>query len=274
MVGLVVLFLANLPPAASGNLLNNPSFELRMADGRPRSWSSFVLPQPGAFADLDALAHTGQWSAMIHNPEPYAKEAANNWSQIILHDVAGKELVLGGWIRTEAVTEAALWLQCFQERPTQVVAAQTSSSAKLISGTNGWEHAEVLLTAPETTDFVVVRCVIKGQGTAWFDDISLQVAPKAEPNLEPIEPEEAAPAEQEPQEKLSKADLVQLSRMLQHSIKELEASNKDLLQRIEAIQKDMEATRAKLPPPLEPLDHGRIRHPLVPHGYEQRENAP
>lgn len=273
MVGLILLTLANLPPSPGENLLANPSFEQRLPDGRPRSWSAFVEPQPGAIAELDPVAYDGDWSAMLHTPEPYENEPANNWSQVVVKDVAGEELVFGGYLRTQAAGEAALWIQCFRQRPTQVVAAQTSSAEWALSGTMDWQYAEVRVDAPEETRFVVIRCVLKGQGSAWFDDLVLQITPKAEPKLEAIEPEDASPPVDETDGALLEPDLLQMSRLLQQSIRELQASNVELLQRVQRIQEELDVARAKVPAPLEPLDGGAVRHPLVPRGYYDKEEA-
>ncbi len=114
---------------------------------------------------------------------------------------------------------------------------------------------------------MVVRCVLKGQGSAWFDDLVLQVTPEATPKLEALEPEEAVPEPDETDDALVEPDLIQMSRLLQQSIGELQARNADLLQRVREIQEDLTAAREKVPPPLESLDRGAIRHPLVPSGY-------
>src|SRR5690606_2253942 len=69
-LGAVMMF-SLLAPLAGENLLNNPSFEERTPDGRPRGWSHFVMPQPGAFADVDPLSFGGESAVMLHNPDPY-----------------------------------------------------------------------------------------------------------------------------------------------------------------------------------------------------------
>jgi len=254
--------------AQGENLLANPSFEDVAPDGRPVHWSPFVMPQAGAFAEADPLALDGTRAAMLHVPNLYEREPANNWSQVVMADVAGQDLVLTADIRTEAVGEAAIWMQCFSREPARVVAAATTSATTLLSGTKEWTPVEMHLSAPPETEFVVVRCVIKGRGSAWFDSLDLRIeAPETDSELPAFEPEEAdtdPSAVAPPQE----ADLIELSRMLNQAIAELEANNAQILDRVQRIQKELEATRAQDGSEVAPLESAIVRHPLVPHGWK------
>jgi len=260
------------------NLLRNPSFENLNPRAAPVAWSTFVEPQPGAFAELDPLAHTGEWAALVHNPERYETEPANNWSQVIVDGVAGKELVLSGYVRTEAATEAALWLQCFSRDPTRVVAANSTENDFTVQGSTDWQRVETYVTAPTATEFVVVRCVLKGRGTAWFDDLMLVALAQDPPALDPLEPVESIPpGESSPPElprDLAQPDLLELSTMLQEAVRELRESNARLLKRVTEIQSELDEARmeAEAAGTLEPIGPA-IRHPLVPHVPDEG-NAP
>ncbi len=258
--------------AAGENLLANPSFEQLAPDGTPIAWSAFVMPQAGAFAEADPLARDGSRAAMLHVPNLYEHEPANNWSQVVLADVADQDLVLTASVRTEGVGEAAVWLQCFSRDPARVVAGATTSATTFLAGTNEWTPVEIRLHAPIETEFVVVRCVIKGRGSAWFDAMDLRLAATATPDLPAFEPEE--PAEDnspEPTAPPQDADLLELSQMLNQAIQELEANNQQILERVQRIQKELDATRAEVSPESAPLEGSVVRHPLVPHGWTEGE---
>lgn len=252
------------------NLLSNSSFEEIAPDERPVHWSFYVKPQDGAFAEVDPLAADGTHAAMLHIPNPYAVEPANNWSQVVVADFAGKDLTLTGKIRTEAAGEAALWIQCFTKSPARVAAAATTATQHRIDGTTDWTPVEVHLTAPTPTDFVVVRCVLKGRGTAWFDDIRLEATDQNNPDLPAIEPAlEKLPAA--PPKDLGDLDLLELSKALNKEIADLEANNSKILERVQRLQQELDKTRAATTPgELAPLEY---RHPLVPHGWKP-EGAP
>lgn len=255
--------------AQGGNLLSNPSFEDIAPDGRPVYWSAFVMPQAGAFAEADPLALDGDHAAMLHVPNRYETEPANNWSQVVVADIAERELVLTGEIRTEAVGEAALWLQCFARNPARVVAAATSSTAEFMSGTKDWTPVEIRLLAPPDTEFAVVRCVIKGRGSAWFDSLKLVSREEEDTELPPFEPaEEPLEVTLEPADQPEEANLLELSRMLNEAIAELEANNAQILERVQRIQKELDGARVVPDAELAPLEAAAIRHPLVPHGWK------
>lgn len=255
--------------AQAANLLSNPSFEDLAPDGRPVYWSPFVMPQAGAFAEADPLALDGEHAAMLHVPNRYETEPANNWSQVVVADMAEQDLVLTGEIRTEAVGEAAFWLQCFARNPARVVAAATSSTTTFLSGTNDWTPVEIRLTAPPDTEFAVVRCVIKGRGSAWFDSLRLVTHLEEDSELPVFEPfEEAVEASLEPADQPEEANLLELSRMLNEAIAELEANNAQILERVQRIQKELDAARPTLDAEIAPLEAASIRHPLVPHGWK------
>jgi len=273
VISLLLIAAAFAAPADSENLLINSGFETTNAQGTPMPWSLFVMPKDGATGDLDgAFAMEGGSSIMLHTPEPYEVEPSNNWSQIVLRDVASKELRLTAHIRTEVAGEAAIWLQCFSKNPARVLAAQTSSLNSPVYGTMDWTPVELRLTAPKWTDFVVVRCVLKGQGTAWFDAIELVVEEEAQTSLDPLEPEDATPPPKLSKDELAK-DILKMSEEIQKSLRELESSNTELLNQVSKVQRELVEYRlrsledgAQLQiAPLEPLDAYQVRHPLVPH---------
>ena len=162
--------------AASGNLLVNPGFEA-VRDGAPVRWDLFVMPREGCYGEVDGeVANEGQYSAKLHNGNPYEKEPANNWSQSITTNLRNKELAVNGWIKTEGATEAALWLQCFQRTPLRIVAFASTGTDTPVYGDTDWTEVEMQVPVPNETDFVMVRCVLLGEGTAWFDGVSVEDA--------------------------------------------------------------------------------------------------
>ncbi len=183
-------------PAAAMNLLANPGFESRSAD-QPDRWDFFVQPKPGAVARLDNTAHTGEFSVWLHTPTPYEKEPVNNWSQNIIADFGGETLRVSGFIRVAEAKEAALWLQCWRKSPWGVLAAASTSIDMPVYGTADWQEVTMDVDVPEGTNFVTLRCVLLGTGSAWFDDISVTrvvdvVAEEASPEEPEKDPTETA----------------------------------------------------------------------------------
>ncbi len=166
-----LLFLSALP-AGADNLLANAGFEELSAD-RPVRWDRFVQPKPGATAMLTDQAHSGQYAVWLHTPTPYGKEPVNNWSQNILAELGGATLRVRGYIRVEDAKEAAIWLQSWRKKPWGVLGAESTSIDMPVYGTQDWQEVSMTVKVPDGTDFVTVRCVLLGTGSAWFDDLSV-----------------------------------------------------------------------------------------------------
>ncbi|HOJ32124.1 MAG TPA: hypothetical protein PKY35_14150 [Candidatus Hydrogenedentes bacterium] len=169
----------------TNNLLANPGFE-EVSDESPAGWRVFVMPMDGAEGRLDPdTAFEGHYAAFLHNPKPYPKEPANNWSQHVLGDLADKELQLSGYIKTLNATEAAIWAQCCTKNPFQVLNAASTASKTPIRGTQDWTRVELRFKPPAKTEFITVRCVLKGEGKAWFDNICLADVKNLPKDMEP-----------------------------------------------------------------------------------------
>ena len=155
------------------NLLLNPAFESLVVD-MPQHWDLFVMPLDGAYGRIDSEAIAGKFSVMLHTPEPgYTTEPYNNWSQSIVGDFAGKTIHLSGFIQTEHAKSAALWLQCWRKQPIQVIEVYSTVHEYPVAGSQAWVEVSIEAEIPEGTDFLVVRCVLRGTGTAWFDALNL-----------------------------------------------------------------------------------------------------
>ncbi|MBM3289069.1 MAG: hypothetical protein FJY92_02865 [Candidatus Hydrogenedentes bacterium] len=173
--------------AGAENLLKDPGFEV-VANGAPADWSVFVEPKPGASSFLDQrVSKDGSNSVKLSIDAPYSEDPANNWSQNVVADVRGKRLRATGFIKTENASEAAIWVQCYAKGPLRLVRQESTSSKGLVTGTNDWTPVEVSFDAPLDTDFVVVRCVLRFRGTAWFDALSLEAeAVSTTPSAAPV----------------------------------------------------------------------------------------
>ncbi len=175
--GLVGLF-ALLTLGGGDNLLANSGFEEILVD-RPLRWDLYLKPRAGAVGRLSNTAKTGEFSVMLHVPTPYPRDPVNNWSQNIIGELGGQRLKASAEIKVEDAQEAALWVQCWRRTPWALLQTTSSSVDAPMYGTRDWEPVEMTLDVPPGTDFLTVRCVLLGTGTAWFDD--LNVATAAEP---------------------------------------------------------------------------------------------
>jgi len=179
------------------NLLANPGFEVIAAD-QPERWDHFVQPKPGAVARLDNQSRSGDYSVWLHTPTPYDREPVNNWSQNVIANFGGETLRLTGHIRVAEAKEAAIWIQCWRKRPWGVMSSASTSTDTPVYGTADWQEVSMDVPVPAGTDFITVRCVLLGTGSAWFDDLSLtRVSGKSAPKTAAVKGE-APPAEERP----------------------------------------------------------------------------
>lgn len=306
----VLLGVLMAPPAFPENLLANPGFEDRAAD-KPVRWAEFVQPKPGATAALSDEAHGGDYSVWLHTPTPYETEPVNNWSQNIIGDFGGETLRVSGFIRVEEADEAALWLQMWRKRPWGVLGAETTSTDMPVYGTADWQEVSMTVKVPEGADFVTVRCVLLGTGSAWFDDIKVtragpapseapdsaapdSAAPAVKEASGPAPPKEdagteATPADEEPVmagretvlplvghlesevERLRDANVV-----LTKTLEEIQQVNQALLEEMLSVQVELRSLKtekeAAEAPPLDPA-HPRVP-PLVPLSEAEAWGAP
>ncbi|HOF40205.1 MAG TPA: hypothetical protein PLD73_09035 [Candidatus Hydrogenedentes bacterium] len=271
--------------ATGGNLLLNPGFE-SVRDNAPLRWDLYVMPRAGCQGELDSsIAHEGQYSVKLHNETPYGKEPANNWSQSITTNLRNRELRVSGWLKTQGATEAALWLQCFQRNPLRILALESTTHAQLITGDTDWTEVEMRVTVPNETDFVMFRCVLLGEGTAWFDDVSVEDAPEhisTPPEAAVAEavrkeaPPQAPPASKDSAQleelRISRQALADANRTLRElntslltQITELQVEIEQLRQEIQDLRLQEEAERTEAPPtPSVPQPEMPVP-PLVPH---------
>jgi hypothetical protein len=239
---------------AQDNLLANPGFE-DLAGSMPARWDVYVQPLEGATGKLSDVAHTGKLSVQLQVSTPYERDPANNWSQNVIGEYGGKKMRLSGFVKVQDAQDAAIWAQCWRKKPLGVVTVASTSNRAPVYGTRDWDETFVEFDVPQNTDFITVRCVLKGTGTAWFDDVTLietgEAARKPDP---PVDSEAAAkdkPKEKRPptksalgQEVRDELELVRLreeNRLLKEAVESLKSSNKDLSERVKLLEDKRDA---------------------------------
>jgi len=244
-MGISTTITAMVMAALSVTFISNGSFD--ETDGRaPYQWQVFVSPMEGAEAALDSdIAFDGAHSVRLHVPEPYPREPYNNWSQNVMRPLAGQRVVLSAAIRTEDATNAEVWVQCFARSPLREIKRFTTRDDTPVYGTKDWTEIEMTLDIPAETDFLTVRCVLTGAGTAWFDAIALTKytpPPLEGVDLTLLEPpdaiDELAPEHLEFVEEILKANKVLLD-----TVRELRESNIGLARELTSLQGELRSLR-------------------------------
>ncbi|MCX5770741.1 MAG: hypothetical protein NTZ09_10780 [Candidatus Hydrogenedentes bacterium] len=288
MLWLLVLILA---AGDEPNLLQTPGFE-EVSAGLPDHWNVFVMdyaplekPEVPAQGGVERAGREGANAAFLYNPAPYRSEPCNNWSQVVWGDLAGKKLRLSGAIKTEDATAAALWVQCWQRTPYKLLSVGSTSDKTPVTGTAGWRDVEMTVDVPAGTGFVMVRCVLRGKGKAWFDSLSLREvaeppkpeaspAPKlVKPNVIPI-----------PTPRANETPDIRELKSVADSLHTFSKANADLSEQVESLEQEIQALREQLKAleqaagqvhtpeaaSAEPSSAKRVP-PLVPHGFKPED---
>ncbi|GMW02833.1 MAG: hypothetical protein AMXMBFR84_39690 [Candidatus Hydrogenedentota bacterium] len=243
--------------ATAANALVNAGFE-SIAGDKPAQWLVYVEPMDGAEYAVDTDVHrSGGASIRLHNPRLYAEEPANNWSQNILRNYSGKKVKLTAYIKADNATEAAVWIQAFRKSPLRLLLQASSSDTVHMGGTQDWTEVAVETTIPAGSDFLVVRCVLKGEGTAWFDDLQLEVEqPPSTPPVDAAENDDTIVTEkpvtdastiQDPGSNIAQdkaaLEAIQSMREAGESIQE---SNRAIMEEIRHMREEMQALQNEL----------------------------
>ncbi len=85
----------------------------------------------------------------------------------------GKKMHLSAWIRTQGVKEwAGVWWRC--DTPGGVKGFANMQEEK-ISGDTEWARHEFTIDVPLDTVNISFGCLLSGEGTAWFDDLEIEL---------------------------------------------------------------------------------------------------
>jgi len=218
------------------NLIKNPGFE-EEENSLPADWFLFVQPQEGSYGKIDKkISHSGKNSISLNNTHLYPKEPLNNWSQrIFVNESKDKKIYLEGWIKTNNVSKAYFLLQFWQQNPTSII---ESKKTEILSRTNDWKKLNLITKIPLNTHFIVVRCVIEGIGSAWFDDLSLTLIEND--SEEVLNSEEKKFDKENIEDKINKIDqrieeLLNENLKLKEKMKSLEEENKKIKEELEKV---------------------------------------
>lgn len=257
-----------------GNLLLDAGFDDALSVENLKHWQFFVEPGPNAYSSLSPIAQSGEFSAHLNTSEKYETEPYNNWSQVIRDIPEADRYWLSGSVRTEGNAKASLWVQCFQKTPLRVIKAEFVSA----QSTKEWKRIRLSIQPPQDIDFIIVRCVIEGQGQAWFDSLSFSDNSEEHSlltDLEILEDFEEIPIVQNSPitEDEPALDIVKAAEKMKELVNKLAVENQEVLARLDIIQKDLRTFKrgalqmATENDTLEPLTPTYSRHPLVPFGH-------
>lgn len=170
----------------------NLGFESWDEQGHPGHWAVGA----GSFhvrKDCD-VAHEGRCSVRFDDIATASREFASLGQGLAPGVAAGHRLKLSGWIRTREVSDgyAGLWLRVDGRRGSVLALENMHENGS--RGTGDWRRFEVSILVVPNAARVIFGVLMTGSGTAWFDDLSLEVDesvdvppyPEVEPAPRPV----------------------------------------------------------------------------------------
>lgn len=155
-----------------------------LIDGKPVLWASGVGSGTSGVAGYesgaDRVAHSGASSLRFHanGDGRFASSAVSTDAT----PLRGKRVRLHGWVKTDGVGApgyAGVWLRTDGGADM----AFDNMAGRGLTGTNGWREAIAQVDVPADAATLVLGPILVGGGTAWFDDLRLEVIdiPPAKP---------------------------------------------------------------------------------------------
>jgi hypothetical protein len=143
--------------------------------GTPAGWTaSGKAPQDYDFDTDKREVHSGAKSARMRSKVDRPSGFGTLMQEFIPDRYRGHRVRLSGWIKTQDVKGwCGLWLRA--DGADQKVLAFDGMQHRPIRGTNDWKCHNVVLDIPAATAVVAFGMILDGAGTAWLDDVMLEV---------------------------------------------------------------------------------------------------
>ncbi|MBT3374198.1 MAG: SGNH/GDSL hydrolase family protein [Lentisphaerae bacterium] len=169
--GLTAMVLATAFSAADvPNLVPNGSFEDADGQGQAVDWTAETVGmRTVAFTRDETICRTGKASVRV----TVTGESKPSWPAYAarLPVQPGQCYRVGVWIRTADVERCAYVATDYLGAEGKRVAFSSSGQVK---GTQSdWTHVSLLARVPEGTVSMSVRLILYGNGTAWFDEVTV-----------------------------------------------------------------------------------------------------
>ena len=124
-----------------------------------------------------AVARSGAQSAVLRaTPGPWnpSRGYASFDQEVAGSELAGKRVRLSGYVRTEGITAGAadLWWAVLNKDGS---VSYADSSAQGSTGTTPWTRHTLELDVRADADIILFGVELYGNGTAWFDDLEVEV---------------------------------------------------------------------------------------------------
>lgn len=160
----------------------NLDFEYAKNDSVPSQWlirnpaiTGYVLSLDKQVKRHGNSSFKAQWDENISNVGITSWGGFQNFMPTEL--VAGKELEVSGWVRTEDIANVCAGYGIFAYVPGKSKMGFMSEIDTLggVRGTSEWKRHKISKTIEEDASSIMIAGFVSGKGTAWFDDMEIRI---------------------------------------------------------------------------------------------------
>jgi hypothetical protein len=145
------------------------------AGNAPSSWRHDANDDQHRTSWVTETPHSGQRCLKT----VVSEDAEPTWistRQSNVRIVGGAKYVLSGWVRAQNVKGTAGWYLHVGNRQNSMLISPMLTAGE---GSYAWKEVRVEFTAPPDATVADLGTVLRGTGTAWFDDVRLETAAAA-----------------------------------------------------------------------------------------------
>ncbi len=170
MIGILAMFAVSAIAGIDPYL--NLDFEDGVPGGSPANWYAGGKGYSGEISTDHP--HSGEQCLQLTRVDPATTGFGVGTSSFPVSIAAGHKVTYSGWIRTEGVTSgfAGLWWRV--DGPDGTLAFDNMRD-RGITGDTGWTRCVVELEVDTTATHINFGCLLPGDGTAWFDDLQVEL---------------------------------------------------------------------------------------------------
>jgi hypothetical protein len=149
--------------------------------GDPTGWFASGSAQHQYDIGIDHVMHrSGKGSGMIRSKAAKIDGFGSLAQEIKADDYRGKRLRLSAYVRSANVAQ---WAGMFMrvDTPSKNAIAFDNMIDRAVEGTTDWTKYEIVLDVAPEASKVAFGLIVNGPGTAWIDDVRLDVVDASVP---------------------------------------------------------------------------------------------
>lgn len=154
----------------------NLDFEYTIQDTVPTQWGLPDAQHHGYRTSLDRIQrHHGISSLRMTQTDSTKSGWAIFWQGLPAELIAGREVGLSGWIQTQHIADgfADIYIAENEEIDYNILSLDTPDRG--IRNTTDWTHISLKKQIGTHTSGAMIGGILKGDGTAWFDNLELTI---------------------------------------------------------------------------------------------------